>query len=350
MAGGFALAGSLLLQHGAFATPDVSALWSLSLEPRAPVLRRADSEVVRVLIEPLALARNMALILLAASGVILAAPRLVAMIRRNEGPTKGREARKLETARQQIDGELLNILNLFRSQIDQNQSFSAALDSGQAKLATPQSQEQVSAVIQLLLAENQQMLSNNAAYERKLHESRAQIASLRVTLSETLELSLRDSLTNLFTRRHFDSTLSREIRKADKSSAPLSLILADIDHFKRINDNFGHPIGDEVLKKFAEILQAGAGESGSVARYGGEEFAIILPATSAPAAGKLADEIRERLESTKWLMRGVTPLGVITASFGVAQHHAEESPDSLIQRADAKLYLSKATGRNRVSR
>jgi len=142
----------------------------------------------------------------------------------------------------------------------------------------------------------------------------------------------------------------REIRKADKSSAPLSLILADIDHFKRINDNFGHPIGDEVLKKFAEILQAGAGESGSVARYGGEEFAIILPATSAPAAGKLADEIRERLESTKWLMRGVTPLGVITASFGVAQHHAEESPDSLIQRADAKLYLSKATGRNRVSR
>jgi diguanylate cyclase len=183
-----------------------------------------------------------------------------------------------------------------------------------------------------------------------LSDSRAQIESLRAALAESQEVSSRDSLTQAYTRRYFDQSLPEAARKARENRKPLSLIMADIDHFKGVNDRFGHPVGDDVLRKFSELLIANTKGKDSVARYGGEEFAIILPETPAQVAASLAEQIRKKLEEKRWAVKGGAVIGRVTASFGVAELDADESPDELIRRADVKLYQSKSAGRNRVSR
>ncbi len=126
--------------------------------------------------------------------------------------------------------------------------------------------------------------------------------------------------------------------------------MADIDHFKSINDRYGHPAGDEVLKWFSKILANNMKGRDTVARYGGEEFAIILPQTSLENAAMLAGQIRTQLEQQLWKKPGAAnTLLRVTASFGVAQLADGEGTSGLIQRADAKLYESKAQGRNRVA-
>ncbi len=125
--------------------------------------------------------------------------------------------------------------------------------------------------------------------------------------------------------------------------------MADIDNFKKINDTFGHPVGDEVIKKFADLMAETTKDQGYVARYGGEEFAIVLPAMSGAQAAGIAEGIRKALETQRWGVRGGPKLGKVTASFGVSQLNDGEAPETLIEKADAKLYESKAAGRNRVS-
>ena len=193
------------------------------------------------------------------------------------------------------------------------------------------------------------MMQANEDYEKKLRASEQQIESLRVALDKSQELVSRNSLTNVFSRRHFDEALPQQLRKSSGNNQALSLIMADIDFFKDVNDRFGHPIGDEVLRKFADLLMANTKGNDSVARYGGEEFVIILPETPGHAAASLAEQIRQKLEAKRWVMKGGSSIGKVTASFGVAEFDLEESAENLVLRADAKLYASKAAGRNHVS-
>ena len=125
--------------------------------------------------------------------------------------------------------------------------------------------------------------------------------------------------------------------------------MADLDHFKRVNDNFGHRVGDEILKIFASIITNNIKGKDLVARYGGEEFAIILPATSVQQAAQLIDRIREQMFQRKLVLKGTkTPIGAITASFGVTQYQPGMAMSDLIEQADQRLYLAKSNGRNRV--
>jgi diguanylate cyclase len=185
--------------------------------------------------------------------------------------------------------------------------------------------------------------------EGQLNASRAEISQLRHELKAIRTASLHDPLTGLANRKSFEQTLQREMPACANRREPLSLVLADIDHFKQFNESFGHQTGDQVLRLMALEIKQGLGERDTVARYGGEEFAVILPNTRLAAAQAFADHVRRAMMSRDVVSRSTgRNLGRFTVSFGVAAMHAGDTPDSLLGRADACLYSAKCNGRNRV--
>jgi diguanylate cyclase (GGDEF)-like protein len=154
-----------------------------------------------------------------------------------------------------------------------------------------------------------------------------------------------DSLTGIKNRTAFDSNFTRDVEYSRRKESELSLILIDIDYFKRINDNYGHIVGDDALRQVAQCVECTIRSSDALYRYGGEEFAIVLNGTDETGARLLAERIRLnveklRIESLKNLQ--------ITLSLGVAVLQGSESPDQLFKRADSALYRAKREGRNRV--
>jgi diguanylate cyclase (GGDEF)-like protein len=183
---------------------------------------------------------------------------------------------------------------------------------------------------------------------KRLREGRQQLADTNETLrvkNEALErLSVTDGLTGLSNHRSLMQRLGEEGIRSKRTKKPFSVIMADVDYFKAYNDDYGHPAGDEVLKKMSAILREATRTMDSVSRYGGEEFAILLPETSLSGAREVAERIRARVESTAF------PNRAITLSIGVAEFpkHAD-SPKSVLKAADVALYHAKRGGRNQVA-
>lgn len=159
-------------------------------------------------------------------------------------------------------------------------------------------------------------------------------------------LSWNDALTGLGNRRLFDQRLREELARAARRKTPLSLMILDIDRFKRVNDTFGHVRGDFVLRTIAEIARDSFREGDVVCRYGGEEIAVIAPETQSGEAHSLAERVRERIEQTEIPLDG-TPWK-LTVSVGVAESLPGEKPDAITDRADEALYRAKREGRNRT--
>jgi diguanylate cyclase (GGDEF)-like protein len=181
----------------------------------------------------------------------------------------------------------------------------------------------------------------------RLRESRQQLDATNETLrrqNEELErLSLTDSLTGLSNRRFLMQRLNEEALRYRRTRHDVAVLMLDVDHFKKYNDTYGHPAGDEVLKKVARILQVTAREVDCVARYGGEEFCLMLPETSVAGALKLAERIRTRMAAEQ------LPGENVTLSIGVASLPGDgETPDDVIAAADEALYRAKREGRDRV--
>jgi diguanylate cyclase (GGDEF)-like protein len=158
-----------------------------------------------------------------------------------------------------------------------------------------------------------------------------------------INLAFRDALTGLLNYRAFSEIFEAECERARRYQTTFSLMMLDIDYFKKINDTYGHPVGDEVLSSIAERIQGRVRKSDLVFRYGGEEFMIILPQTGIYKAGLLAERIRAVIEKMK--INGEVSA---TISIGISQYNDGLAPNDLIKQVDMGLYLAKGKGRNRV--
>jgi diguanylate cyclase (GGDEF)-like protein len=164
-----------------------------------------------------------------------------------------------------------------------------------------------------------------------------------VDIQRLATLANTDSLTGLYNRRMLRNFLALEMDRARHYQRPLSLILFDLDHFKRINDRYGHPVGDEVLKTVAQLVQTQLRSADLLVRWGGEEFIILAAATDKVGASRLAESIRHAIA-----VHLFDHAGSITASFGVAQLNKDHSLDAFLSQVDLNLYAAKTAGRNQV--
>jgi diguanylate cyclase (GGDEF)-like protein/PAS domain S-box-containing protein len=173
-------------------------------------------------------------------------------------------------------------------------------------------------------------ISTDITYQKSLEE-------------KALKLAITDVLTGLANRMELDSVLRGEVKRFKRFQGPLSIIMLDIDHFKNVNDNYGHLIGDKCLGKIADILKNNARVIDTVGRWGGEEFLIICPETDLDGSQKLAEKLRRFIEESVF-----PDVKHITGSFGVASFITDDTIDTFISRADKALYNAKGLGRNRV--
>ena len=171
---------------------------------------------------------------------------------------------------------------------------------------------------------------------------------LRSSVAQTIELAITDGLTGLHNRRYLDSHLQTLFERAASRQRPLSLLISDIDRFKRINDTHGHAAGDEVLREFARRLRKNVRGIDLACRYGGEEFVVVMPDTEQAVAERVAERIRQEIEMLPFGPEGAAALDV-TVSIGVASiSPAADTLEALLKRADGALYEAKKSGRNRV--
>ncbi len=175
-------------------------------------------------------------------------------------------------------------------------------------------------------------------------------------LEQTRRMANTDGLTGLYNHRYLQERMKQEIERAERYERPLSVVMADLDHFKKFNDTHGHPKGDKVLIAVAQALRQVSRASDILARYGGEEFTLILPETTAQEAGLVAERARLRVAALKLGDKEddkeddeAVEDATVSLSLGVASHTPGSSKEELIEAADAALYCAKREGRNRIS-
>ena len=207
----------------------------------------------------------------------------------------------------------------------------------------------VGALLEGVISVAKDMRSENEQLESRLAASATEINTLQRNVESIQAEAMKDSLTGVANRSLFDKALQQQMAEARASGQPLALVLSDIDHFKKFNDQWGHQTGDQVLRLVAEVMNANVKGQDILARYGGEEFAIILPETSLKNAHMLADRIRGAVESRRLKKRRSSEdLGTITMSMGISLYQHSDTMESFIERADECLYAAKHAGRNCV--
>ncbi len=227
--------------------------------------------------------------------------------------------------------------------------FQAMLDKSFDKLSLIDDEgfslEDTMGILRELVRESRDVRMSTMHFRNQLSNAEKEIKELRAALNETRKLANEDALTNLLNRRAFDLELEGLIR----SQHPFSLILADIDRFKNFNDEYGHLLGDQVLRAFSKRLRDACKEGVTAYRLGGEEFAMLVPHRSLALARQMAESMRRAIERMSILDRkSGRRIDHLTASFGVGEFNGQESADCLVERTDKLLYKAKELGRNRV--
>lgn len=172
---------------------------------------------------------------------------------------------------------------------------------------------------------------------------------LRDKLDHSLEMAVTDALTGLHNRRYMTTQLQSLVSRASRGGDPAAVMVLDIDHFKSVNDSFGHDAGDEVLREFAVRLATNVRAIDLPCRYGGEEFVVVMPGASLEAAERVAERIRRDVGCAPFRIMGGKEILTVTVSVGVAATHAgQDTPEALLKRADEALYEAKTAGRDRV--
>lgn len=204
-------------------------------------------------------------------------------------------------------------------------------------------------IVSEIIAKTTHLTEASLTLKQELDNTNSEIESLRSELEIVKEASITDSLTGLLNRRAFDHELNSIIEVAEVYPQGMILLLMDLDHFKRVNDNFGHLVGDKVLRYTSALIKQHVDEKHIVARYGGEEIAVIMPNTHRDDALKIANKIRVALEKSRLQRKdNGESIGQVTISIGAAKLQATDTIDTLIGRTDECLYKAKENGRNQV--
>lgn len=253
-------------------------------------------------------------------------------------------------AGEKIARDLSHVVSFLKEAEEKSGDYGRTLESAATDLNRGLNPEQIRQIVSSLAAATLDMANHNQTLNEQLQKSTKEIDTLRSSLESVRVESLTDSLTGLANRRMFDETLRMRIEEARAQRSELSLLLCDIDHFKRFNDTWGHHTGDQILRFLASALQAHARPDFLVARYGGEEFAVVMPRMAPRVAQQTAEALREAIQAKRLRRRSTNEdLGQVTVSIGIARLQPGDTPAGLIERADACLYASKRNGRNQTT-
>ena len=229
------------------------------------------------------------------------------------------------------------------------EEYSAALKTFSGGLQNADDIDQIRGLVVDIIEETDSMDARSKELNNRVNASANEINELRKALDDSRRDALTDGLTGVANRKCFDQEIYAAAQQTGESGQPLSLILADLDHFKTFNDTYGHQLGDQVLRLVGKALYDSVKGKDTAARYGGEEFAIILPDTTSGGATAVADNIRKTVASKRLKKKGSDEaLGAVTMSLGVTSYHCGEDISDFIERADQALYMAKKLGRNRV--
>lgn len=236
---------------------------------------------------------------------------------------------------------------------DDLRAYDDAISRGDAELAAQRSAQELAELVQRLRRANAQMLASNRRLEADISAATLETGRLLDRLEAAERNARADPLTGLLNRRGLDDALARAVKQAQAGGQPLAVAMVDIDHFKRVNDQWGHAIGDEVLRCVATHLSTHArrvaGDAGFAARHGGEEFLVALPGLGLREACAAIDNARAVL--ARQILRRAddsASLGRVSFSAGIALLRGGDTVETLIDRADSALYAAKRAGRDRV--
>jgi diguanylate cyclase len=245
--------------------------------------------------------------------------------------------------------EIEQVVSMIDDALGSTTRYGASLQAISEDLAAPQERGGLRDILESLVTATREVASTNRTLEMRLRDSRGEIEGLREALERVRVETLMDPLTGISNRKHFEEMLISATMAARNDGTPLSLVVIDIDNFKRFNDVYGHLTGDQVLRLVSSAMHEQVQGQATLARFGGEEFAMILPGLARDEAFDVAEKVRRNVEARELMKRSTgESLGRITVSLGVALLGPDETATSLLDRADACMYRAKNEGRNRT--
>ncbi|MGF1463341.1 MAG: GGDEF domain-containing protein [Maricaulaceae bacterium] len=262
--------------------------------------------------------------------------------------------RKLQDSVQQASAEISAQVGSVMAQLRQAErntaAYGEALSGASDQLDARDDPKAVKLLVDGLVAATKHMQEHTSGLERRLQDTKNEVNQLRENLERVREEAMTDGLTGLANRKRFDEALRRARNNAVAQKSELCLMMCDIDHFKAINDTWGHQTGDQIIRFVAGAVQKHGWPEHLAARYGGEEFALIMPDTKLSDAVALAERLRKAVGAKRLKRRSTNEeLGHVTISLGVGRLREAEEPFDLLERVDKLLYASKQDGRNRTS-
>jgi diguanylate cyclase len=248
-----------------------------------------------------------------------------------------------------LQSSIEKIMKLVESNVGNTTEFRSSVRGASQMLTQGSTPTDIVSAVAAIVDATRVMEARSTELEVKLQATKKEMGELHANLAKARTEARVDGLTGVANRKAFDDELARAVAEAHEKGEPLTLIMADIDHFKKFNDKWGHRTGDQVLRLVASCLKGSAKNNDVVARYGGEEFSVIMPGRLVEDAEKVGNIMREAVQARELVKRSTNEtLGRVTMSLGVAILHPGETGDTLVERADECLYAAKRTGRDRV--